>query len=150
MLSAEQMRSLPDVFRTITDPRSRYGRRYRLETLLGLAAAATLCRPGLQGDPRVGVRPLAGDAAPFRCRRVNGAYERPSIYCLRNAIVKVAPEELDAALRAWFSAHGHDDASLAIDGKTMKGAVDEAGRQVHILGACGHETAIAWGQKKPC
>ena len=85
----------------------------------------------------------------FRCRRVNGAYERPSIYCLRNAIVKVAPEELDAALRAWFSAHGHDDASLAIDG-TMKGAVDEAGRQVHILGACGHETAIAWGQKKPC
>ena len=32
----------------------------------------------------------------------------------------------------------------------MKGAVDEAGRQVHILGACGHETAIAWGQKKPC
>ena len=24
MLSAEQMRSLPDVFRTITDPRSRY------------------------------------------------------------------------------------------------------------------------------
>ena len=28
MLSAEQMRSLPDVFRTITDPRSRYGRRY--------------------------------------------------------------------------------------------------------------------------
>ena len=84
----------------------------------------------------------------FRCRRVNGAYERPSIYCLRNAIVKVAPEELDAALRAWFSAHGHDDASLAIDGKTMKGAVDEAGRQVHILGACGHDTAIAWGQKK--
>ena len=85
----------------------------------------------------------------FRCRRVNGAYERPSIYCLRNAIVKVAPEELDSALRAWFSAHGHDDASLAIDGKTMKGAVDEAGRQVHILGACGHETAIAWGQNNP-
>ena len=53
-------------------------------------------------------------------------------------------------VRAWFSAHGHDDASLAIDGKTMKGAVDEAGRQVHILGACGHETAIPWGQKKPC
>ena len=149
MLSAEQMRSLPDVFRTITDPRSRYGRRYRLETLLGLAAAATLC--GARGYKAI--HEWVCDLSPamlrhFRCRRVNGAYERPSIYCLRNAIVKVAPEELDAALRAWFSAHGHDDASLAIDGKTMKGAVDEAGRQVHILGACGHETAIAWGQKK--
>ena len=128
MLSAEQMRSLPDVFRTITDPRSRYGRRYRLETLLGLAAAATLC--GARGYKAI--HEWVCDLSPamlrhFRCRRVNGAYERPSIYCLRNAIVKVAPEELDAALRAWFSAHGHDDASLAIDGKTMKGAVDEAG-----------------------
>ena len=43
MLSADQMKSLPDVFRTLTDPRSRYGRRYRLDTLLALAAAATLC-----------------------------------------------------------------------------------------------------------
>ena len=66
MLSADQMRSLPDVFRTITDPRSRYGRRYRLETVLALAAAAhAVRRPGLQGDPRVGLRPLAGDAAPL-------------------------------------------------------------------------------------
>ena len=39
MLSAEPMKSLPDVFRTLTDPRSRYGRRYRLETLLGACAA---------------------------------------------------------------------------------------------------------------
>ena len=42
-----EMRSLPDVFRTITDPRSRYGRRYRLETLRGGHAVR---RPGLQGD----------------------------------------------------------------------------------------------------
>ena len=150
MLSAEQMRSLPDVLRTITDPRSRYGRRYRLETLLALAAAATLC--GARGYKAI--HEWVCDLSPamlrhFRCRRINGAYERPSIYCLRNAIVRVAPDELDAALRAWFVAHGHDDASLAIDGKTMKGAVDEAGRQVHILGTCGHETAIPWGQKKP-
>ena len=126
MLSAEQMQSLPDVFRALTDPRSRYGHRYRLETLLGLAAAATLC--GARGYKAI--HEWVCDLSPamlrhFRCRRVNGVYERPSIYCLRNAIVKVAPEEFDAALRAWFVAHGHDDASLAIDGKTMKGAVDE-------------------------
>ena len=65
-------------------------------------------------------------------------------------VVRRRPDWDWLVLRAWFSAHGHDDASLAIDGKTMKGAVDEAGRQVHILGACGHDTAIAWGQKKPC
>ena len=143
MLSAEQMRSLPDVFRTI-DPRSRRAPLPPRDS----GPRRTLC--GARGYKAI--HEWVCDLSPamlrhFRCRRVNGAYERPSIYCLRNAIVKVAPEELDAALRAWFSAHGHDDASLAIDGKTMKGAVDEAGRQVH-LGACGHDTAIAWGQKK--
>ena len=51
MLSAEQMRSLPDVFRTITDPHSRYGRRYHLEILLGPAAAATLC--GARGNKAI-------------------------------------------------------------------------------------------------
>ena len=72
MLSAEQMRSLPDVFRTITDPRSRYGRRYRLETLLGLAAAATLC--GARGYKAI--HEWVCDLSPamlrhFRCRLVN-------------------------------------------------------------------------------
>ena len=84
MLSAEQMRSLPDVLRTITDPRSRYGRRYRLETVLVLAAAATLC--GARGYKAI--HEWVCDLSPamlrhFRCRRVNGAYERPSIYCCR-------------------------------------------------------------------
>ena len=59
-----------------TSPTQPLRARYRLETLLGLAAADAVRRPGLQGDPRVGVRPLAGDAGHFRCRRVNGAYER--------------------------------------------------------------------------
>ena len=93
-------------------------------------------RPGLQGDPR-----WVCDLSPAMLRHaaVSTAIERPSISVCATRSCKVAPEELDAALRAWFSAHGHDDASLA---ETMKGAVDEAGH-------CGHETAIAWHQKKP-
>ncbi len=31
-----------------------------------------------------------------------------------------------------FTAHGQNDTSLAIDGNTMKGVIDEEGRQVHI------------------
>ena len=125
MLSAEQMRSLPDVFRTITDPRSRYGRRYRLETLLGLAAAATLC--GARGSA---MRPLAGDAAPLPlppCQR----RERPHLLSAQRD-----PPELDAALRAWFSPTV--DASL--DRRRLKGAVPSGPYP---------STGIAWGQKKP-
>lgn len=46
-LNAGQMRSLPQCFLTITDPRRTQGRRHRLAVVLGLAAGATLC--GMRG-----------------------------------------------------------------------------------------------------
>ena len=46
-LTAEQMRSLPDVFRSVDDPRRRQGQRHGLPTILSLAAAATLS--GMRG-----------------------------------------------------------------------------------------------------
>ena len=42
-LTAAQMRSLPEFFQLIDDPRRRQGRRHALPTVLALAAAATLC-----------------------------------------------------------------------------------------------------------
>jgi hypothetical protein len=47
MLTAQQMRSLPDFFANIPDPRRSHGRRHRLATVLGIAAGATLC--GMRG-----------------------------------------------------------------------------------------------------
>ena len=47
MLSAEQMRSLPDFFAEIPDPRRAQGRRHPLPTVLAIAAGATLC--GMRG-----------------------------------------------------------------------------------------------------
>ena len=43
MLNAEQMRSLPQCFTLIADPRRAQGRRHRLPVVLGIAAGATLC-----------------------------------------------------------------------------------------------------------
>ena len=40
MLNAEQMRSLPQCFTLIADPRRRQGRRHRLPVVLGIAAGA--------------------------------------------------------------------------------------------------------------
>ena len=47
MLTAAQMRSLPEFFQHIDDPRRRQGRRHALATVLALATAATLC--GMRG-----------------------------------------------------------------------------------------------------
>ena len=78
----------------------------------------------------------------------NGRHERPSEWLIRDILVRVDPEQLDAALRAWQEAHGGGrDTALAIDGKTMRGAVDDDGRRTHILGIVGHGTAAPLGQK---
>jgi len=37
---------------------------------------------------------------------------------------------------------------LAIDGKTMCNAIDEEGRQMHILGVVGHQTGRCHTKKK--
>ena len=52
MLSAAQMRSLPEFFTAIDDPRTRKGRRHPLPSTLALASAATLC--GARGYKAIG------------------------------------------------------------------------------------------------
>ena len=47
MLSAQHMKSLPDIFADIPDPRRAQGRRHSLPTVLAIATAATLC--GMHG-----------------------------------------------------------------------------------------------------
>ena len=46
-LTAEQMRSLPDFFKLIQDPRRAQGRRHPVHVVLAIAAGAALC--GMRG-----------------------------------------------------------------------------------------------------
>jgi hypothetical protein len=41
---------------------------------------------------------------------------------------------------------------LAIDGKTLRNALDDHGRQTHIMGGVGHHTKLCYTPKKsvPC
>ena len=149
MLSAAQMRSLPEFFHAIDDPRRRQGRRHALATVLALATAATLC--GMRGYKAISewVDDLGPKARErFRVRRRNGHYRVPSLSAMRSVLIRVDPAQLDAALRAWHEAHGGGDRALAIDGKTLRGAIDADGCQAHVLGIVGHDTQAPWGQKK--
>ena len=44
--------------------------------------------------------------------------------------------------------YGGGDSALAIDGKTIRGAIDADGNQTHVLGIVGHGSKAFWGQKK--
>lgn len=148
-LTAQHMLSLRDFFKAIDDPRRAQGKKHSLPTVLALAAAAVLC--GMRGykDISVWVQALGQKArSRFKCRKRNGKYEVPSRTVIRNALIGVEPEQLDQALGAWNAQYGQLDESLAIDGKTMCNAIDEQGRQTHVLSAIGHGSGQCYTQKK--
>lgn len=149
MLNAEQMRQLPQCFKIIADPRRSQGRRHPLSVVLGIAAGATLC--GMRGYKAISdwADALGQKARErFGCRRENGHYVVPSEFVIRDCLIRIEPGALDQALNAWNQAWGAQDEALAMDGKTMKNALDEAGHQTHIMSVVGHESKRCYAQKK--
>jgi hypothetical protein len=149
-LKAEQMNTLPKFFRDIPDPRRAEGRRHGLHVVLAIAAGAILC--GMEGYKAIGNRAasLGSKArARFGCRRDKlGKYVVPSESTIRDILIRVDPGHLDQALQRWNEAYGTGDSGLAIDGKTMRNAIDDEGRQTHVLSAVGHESKMCHAQKK--
>jgi hypothetical protein len=149
MLRAQQMESLPKFFKTIPDPRRPQGRRHRLATVLAIAAGATLC--GMRGYLAISdwAESLGQKARQrFGCRRQNNHYTVPSLSTIRDVLIRVEPVHLDHALQQWNETYGQHDESLAIDGKTMKNAIDDQGYQTHIMSVVGHQTKACHTQKK--
>ena len=148
-LQAEHMRSLPEWFADISDPRQAQGRRHRLAVVLAIAAGATLC--GMRGyQAMAGWAKRLGPKARerFGCRRKDGGYVVPSESIIRDVLIRVDPEALDRALQRWNAQHGHVDQTLAIDGKTMRNAIDGEGRQTHVMSVVGHTSKTCYTQKK--
>jgi len=149
MLYAEHMRSLPSFFKDIPDPRRRHGRRHCLHTILAIVAGATLC--GMCGYQEIAdwAKSLGQKARQrFGCRMVKGYYVVPSLYVIRDVLIRIDPDHVDQALQKWNETYAGEDTSLAIDGKTMCNAIDEQDRQTHIMGVVGHETKTCYTQKK--
>jgi hypothetical protein len=149
MLKSEQIKSLPHFFADIPDPRRAQGRRHRLTTVLAIAAGAILC--GMRGYKAISdwAKSLGAKArSSFGCRYVNGSYVVPSEYIIRNVLIRVNPDHLDQALQRWNELYAEQDESLAIDGKTMCNAIDDQGRQTHIMSVIGHESKVCYTQKK--
>lgn len=149
MIKAEHMRALPDFFMNIPDPRRGQGRRHSLPTVLSIAVAAILCGARGYKDISTWANSLGQKARiNFRCRRENGKRVVPSLSIIRNVMIGVEPDDLEAALQHWSVIYGKKDTSLAIDGKTMRGSMGEDGRQTHIMSAIGHHTQDCYAQKK--
>lgn len=149
MLAADHMRALPSFFDQIPDPRRRQGRRHSLSTILAISVGAVLC--GMEGYKSISgwANDLGQKARErFGCRHRNRLYSVPSRTTIREVLIRVDPDKLDLALQKWSEQFGDTDEGLAIDGKTMRHAFDEAGHQTHILGVVGHQSKKCLTQKK--
>jgi hypothetical protein len=149
MLNAAQMRLLPQCFKSIPDPRRRQGRRHRLSAVLSVAAGAILC--GMRGYKAISnwADNLGRQARErFDCRLEHESYIVPSESVIRDCLVRIEPGVLDRGLNTWNQAWGAQDKALAIEGKTMKNALDEERRQTHIMSAVGHESKRGYAPKK--
>ena len=84
----------------------------------------------------------------FRVRLRNGVRKPPCQSTIRTLLIRVAPEQLDRALQRWHQQHGGHDEALAIDGKTLRNAIDDEGKQAHVMSVVGHDTKATYTQKK--
>ncbi len=148
-LTADQMRSLPDFFCQIEDPRRGQGRCHRLHVVLAISAGAILC--GMRGYKAISdwadaLSPKA--RARFKCRCRNKNFSVPSESTIRNVLIRVKPDQLDEALQRRNEQYGNADESHAIDGKTMFNAIDDEGRRTHIMSAISHTSKQVLHPKK--
>jgi hypothetical protein len=112
----------------VQDPRSRHGKRFRLETILAILILGMLA----------GEKTCAGVARwaktmPDRLRRELGCvrsfhgYAVPSANTYRYALQELPPDQLDHLVQKWCSVSGInlERTHLAIDGKVLRGSADD-------------------------
>jgi len=140
---------------TVTDPRTRAGRRHPLVAILVLAAAAVLA----------GARSIAAIAewaadAPQPVRAALGTrrdprtgrwvWAVPTETTIRRTLARLDAEALAGVIGAWLADRDRPDRrprAVAVDGKTLRGARRD-GRQVHLLAAMDHATRMVLAQRQ--
>ncbi len=141
-LGDEDLLLLWQVASTIADPRSRRGIRYPIATIVALAVAATC----------TGARSFSQFAAwsadlPARLRpRFGPGRGTPSADTFARVLGLIDPEVVDAVLAAWVASRTPAPTAVALDGKAVRGARDQAGAMTHLLSIVDAATGIPLGQ----
>ena len=150
---SDELPGLLDRLSRLPDPRRLRGRRHRLSYVLALAACAVLAG----AKSLTAIAEWAADA-PDRLLLHCGAtlrdpdrpYRAPSEATVRRVLQRIDGDALDAAIGDWLTARAdarraadQDEhppsrpvrAAIAVDGKSLRGAIRADGRRVHLLSA---------------
>lgn len=141
----------------LPDARKRRGIRHRQASVLAIAAAAVLA--GARSYTAIGeyAAELGQDVlARLGARRhpVTGRYVAPDESTLRRAIQRVDPDALDTTIGGWLADQARagqvngEALAIAVDGKSLRGAVTDDGRPVHLFAAMIHNQGVVVAQRE--
>jgi predicted transposase YbfD/YdcC len=142
---------------TIHDPRRARGRRHPLVAVLAIAAAAVLT--GAQSMTAI-AEWAADTLQPVRAalgarRDAPDRWAVPAEATIRRTLARVDPTALATAIGAWLVDRDRPGPgrkrrrrAVAVDGKTLRGARNAQGRQVHLLAAMDHTTRAVLAQRQ--
>src|SRR3954452_14668218 len=138
-----------EAFERVPDPRRARGIRHPLVPLLVVAACAVMT--GARSFAAIGEYARDKGRLVFDALEVDGAVAHPAT--IRRVLVEVDPAGLQEAITAWsvgqLAARDRPPAGtparelrsvIAVDGKTVRGATDDAGRQPHLVAALDQRT----------
>jgi len=131
--------TLPAVFASIPDPRSRHGQRYDLPFLLTCLVAALLCGC----DSRDAVGQWTHDRRTLLRRHFGPRrHLTPTGSLYRRLLPRLSAAHLEAALAAWVrqTRPRRDREPVAVDGKVVRGAVTLTQPAPHLRSISTHAT----------
>jgi hypothetical protein len=144
-LKAPQLATLVDVFWVLPDARRSQGRRHRVGCVLACAAAAVLAGARTYAD----LATVAGQFSQGQLRVLRAwrnsktsRYEAPSEATFWRVLSEVPAQTLEDALGQWQLARAAQEAAIAVDGKTVRGA------QVHLFSAFLHSAQAVVSQQR--
>jgi predicted transposase YbfD/YdcC len=150
----------PDLLRRfaeVSDGRSEQGRVHPVAVVLALCAAAVVA--GMASFTAI-----AGWATDVPSELLAQLYGRccepPSKATIWRVVTGADAAAVDAVIDAWLAAQAaardaaarepdpdaHELVAIMVDGKSVRGAIDTEGNQVHLLAAATHEDALVLGQ----
>jgi predicted transposase YbfD/YdcC len=144
-IPAARSQYLLDLLAQVPDSRKRRGRRHPLAGLLAVGIAAVIA--GSRSFAAIGQ--WAADASPEVLAGLGAARGAAEESTFRRAFARVSADVLDRVLGAWLHTRAVQAGGrlvIAIDGKTVRGAKNKAGKAPHLVAALAHGIGAVLGQ----
>lgn len=158
LCTTERLPSLVEAMRAVPDPRAPHLVTHPLPMLLALVGCALLC--GIRSVRGVARWAKGQDAGTLAVLGVpDGDILRlPVATTLTRTLSRIDGDALDTAVGTFIQTHAHDPLAadtgdppvlqLAADGKTVRGAYDSDGHQLHLLGVYQVDPGVMLAQRE--